>query len=173
VDIMARLPNPGGDDGAWGVILNDYLSQSLNSDGSVKNIPQSKITNLDSSLASKASSDNVITNTGGGKDTVYSGNISGSTTVDLGNGNVQFLTLVGDVTDWTINGATNGVACSAELFLIQDGTGSRTATLNSWKWQGGIVPTLSSSPSAVDRFVIITLDGGATIYADVIGLAYA
>lgn len=33
---MARLPQPGGDDGSWGSILNDYLSQSLNADGTLK-----------------------------------------------------------------------------------------------------------------------------------------
>ncbi len=33
---MARLPNPGSDSGAWGDILNDFLLQSHNSDGSLK-----------------------------------------------------------------------------------------------------------------------------------------
>ena len=33
---MARLPTPGGDNGNWGTILNDYLSQSLESDGTIK-----------------------------------------------------------------------------------------------------------------------------------------
>lgn len=33
---MTRLPTPGGDDGNWGTILNDYLSQSHNTDGSIK-----------------------------------------------------------------------------------------------------------------------------------------
>jgi len=33
---MARLPQVGGDSGDWGVILNDFLSQSLSSDGSLK-----------------------------------------------------------------------------------------------------------------------------------------
>ncbi len=33
---MARLPSPGGDNGNWGNILNDFLSVSLNSDGSLK-----------------------------------------------------------------------------------------------------------------------------------------
>lgn len=33
---MSRLPNIGQDDGTWGNILNDFLSQSLNSDGSLK-----------------------------------------------------------------------------------------------------------------------------------------
>ncbi len=34
---MARLPQVGGDNGDWGVILNDFLSQSHSSDGSLKN----------------------------------------------------------------------------------------------------------------------------------------
>ena len=33
---MARLPNPGNDNGTWGDILNDYLSQSLTSTGALK-----------------------------------------------------------------------------------------------------------------------------------------
>lgn len=33
---MARLPIPGSDDGKWGQILNEYLSQSLNADGTLK-----------------------------------------------------------------------------------------------------------------------------------------
>jgi hypothetical protein len=33
---MARLPQPGSDNGQWGEILNDYLSQSLDSAGALK-----------------------------------------------------------------------------------------------------------------------------------------
>jgi lysophospholipase L1-like esterase len=33
---MARLPQPGGDEGSWGEILNEYLSQSLDSGGLLK-----------------------------------------------------------------------------------------------------------------------------------------
>lgn len=33
---MARLPVPGSDDGKWGQILNEYLSQSLSDDGDLK-----------------------------------------------------------------------------------------------------------------------------------------
>lgn len=74
---MPRLPQPGSDNGVWGDILNDYLSQTLNSDGSLKNdsvgaaqlqdssvtdakvapgaaIAQSKIANLATDLAGKA-----------------------------------------------------------------------------------------------------------------------
>lgn len=34
---MARLPEPGGDDGTWGDILNQYLSIEHNPDGTLKN----------------------------------------------------------------------------------------------------------------------------------------
>lgn len=33
---MARLPIPGGDQGNWGQILNDYLATAHNSDGTIK-----------------------------------------------------------------------------------------------------------------------------------------
>ena len=33
---MARLPIPGADDGNWGEILNEHVSQALKSDGSIK-----------------------------------------------------------------------------------------------------------------------------------------
>lgn len=33
---MTRLPQPGADDGIWGNVLNDFLSQSHNSDGTLK-----------------------------------------------------------------------------------------------------------------------------------------
>ncbi len=35
---MARLPIPGGDDGQWGEILNNYLRIEHNSDGTHKTI---------------------------------------------------------------------------------------------------------------------------------------
>lgn len=33
---MSRLPTPGGDSGAWGNILNDFLGQALTADGTIK-----------------------------------------------------------------------------------------------------------------------------------------
>jgi hypothetical protein len=33
---MARLPQPGGDAGNWGAILNEYLSESLDATGKIK-----------------------------------------------------------------------------------------------------------------------------------------
>ncbi len=39
---MARLPTPGGDDGTWGSILNDFLNQEHNPDGTQKTLPLTK-----------------------------------------------------------------------------------------------------------------------------------
>lgn len=47
---MARLPQPGGDDGDWGVILNDYLSQVHKNDGTLKS----------NSVTSSAIADNAV-----------------------------------------------------------------------------------------------------------------
>ncbi len=33
---MSRLPTPGGDDGSWGNVLNDFLGVELNTDGTLK-----------------------------------------------------------------------------------------------------------------------------------------
>ena len=33
---MARLPQPGGDAGSWGKILNEYLEVEHNTDGTLK-----------------------------------------------------------------------------------------------------------------------------------------
>jgi hypothetical protein len=39
---MSRLPVPGADSGTWGIILNDYLSQSINGDGTLSSTAVAK-----------------------------------------------------------------------------------------------------------------------------------
>lgn len=60
---MARLPQPGSDQGTWGAILNEFLTESLAADGSLKantvgptqiadgSLPQAKITGLSTALS--------------------------------------------------------------------------------------------------------------------------
>ena len=52
--MTTRLPIPGSDDGTWGQLLNDFLSQAHNPDGTLKPIDPSQVTNLASDLAAKA-----------------------------------------------------------------------------------------------------------------------
>lgn len=81
---MSRLPNVGGDDGDWGDILNDFLSQSLTAggaiqadavdtsqvkDGAITNakvsasaaIAQSKIANLTTDISTTQAAINTVT----------------------------------------------------------------------------------------------------------------
>ena len=51
---MSRLPQPGHDADVWGDILNDFLLNAHNPDGSLKSISQSQITNLANDLLAKA-----------------------------------------------------------------------------------------------------------------------
>lgn len=69
---MARLPQIGGDQGSWGQILNDFLSESHNSDGSLKaNIPQSKIQGLQTALNAKVSTSDTVTQLWSGTQAQY------------------------------------------------------------------------------------------------------
>ena len=56
-------------------------------------------------------------------------------------------------TNHTFNNPTNIVAGqSGSIFLVQDGTGSRTAAWGSyWDFAAGTAPTLTTTASAVDR----------------------
>ena len=76
---------------------------------------------------------------------------SGSTvTPDFADSNNYTLTLGANL---TIANPTNlTVGQSGSIFLVQDGTGSRTASWGSyWDFAGGTAPTLTTAASAVDR----------------------
>ncbi len=96
-------------------------------------------------------------------ETTISANTGTSYTIDLSNGNVFNLTLTGNCTFTFSNAPVSGKAGSFTLILIQDGTGTRTATWpSSVKWAGGIAPTLTTTATGVDILTFITVDGGTT-----------
>jgi hypothetical protein len=106
----------------------------------------------------------------GGGSTVFAHGSTGSTeTIDPVDGNVHTLTLDANCT-FTLTGPTSGPMCTIELYLQQDGTGSRIVTWpGSVIWPGGTTPTLSTAASAVDRFILETHDGGSSWYAGQVG----
>jgi hypothetical protein len=64
---MPRLPKPGGDQGTWGDVLNDFLSQEHNTDGSLKRGPEidqatSDITTLQTTKADQTALNATNTN---------------------------------------------------------------------------------------------------------------
>ncbi len=71
---MARLPQPGGDTGNWGDILNDYLLQAHNSDGSIKDVGVVADKADDSAVLHKAGSETVT----GAKDFTGGATINGT-----------------------------------------------------------------------------------------------
>ena len=89
----------------------------------------------------------------------------GSTiTVDFASGVVHTVTLGGNR---TLN-QTNSINCigqSGSIFIVQDGTGSRTLAFNSaYKFPGGTAPTLSTAANAIDRLDYI-VRGDANVHA--------
>jgi len=97
---MARLPNPGSDDGTWGTILNDFLGVAHEDDGSLKPIDQSKIADLSADLDAKA---DTTTQVVAGSGLSGGGDLSTNRTLD-----VEFGTIAGTAAegnDSRINGA--------------------------------------------------------------------
>lgn len=79
-------------------------------------------------------------------------------TFDLGDGNVQTVTLGGNRTLALSNGKVGQVFA---LIIKQDGTGTRVPTFfTTIKWAGGVAPTLTTTADKYDVFVFITISSG-------------
>ena len=108
-----------------------------------------------------------IANVGGDQNTNFNNSVSvdvkamslgaGSHILDLDR-NANFkLTLSGNIT--LVNPANLTAGTTGSIFIVQDGTGSRTASFGtSWDFIGGTAPTLTTAASAVDRIDYIVLD---------------
>jgi len=101
-----------------------------------------------------------IANVGGGQNTNFDNSVSvdikamslgvGSHILDL-NRNANFeLTLSGNIT--LANPAELTAGTTGSIFVVQDGTGSRTVAYGSfWDFAAGTAPTMTTTASAVDR----------------------
>lgn len=91
---------------------------------------------------------------------------SGTLTLDCSAGNVFAVSLNANITTLSFtNVPASGTAYGLTLSLTADGT-ARTVTWGSAvKWPGGTAPTLTSTSTKVDTFVLTTWDGGTTWYA--------
>jgi hypothetical protein len=103
------------------------------------------------------------------------GDMGGNRTLNPGSGNgvVKIGTLDQDCNITFGTGSANGRVKSLELVLTQGGVGSWEVTwVSTIRWEGGVVPALSTTAGAIDRFVFTTYDDGVTWYGDVIGKGY-
>ena len=100
------------------------------------------------------------------------GSISGgSLTLDLSQGQVFSVLLTESVTVNPIayNQATN-ITSTISLKMKQDPIGGRIVTWSAnIRWGGGVPPVVSSAPDSVDRFVLVSDDGGISWDAMVAG----
>ncbi|RYX78960.1 SGNH/GDSL hydrolase family protein [bacterium] len=87
---MARLPQPGGDNGNWGDILNDYLAQSHKTDGTLKDDSVTSNTIADNAVTASSLAPNSVTNAALASDSVDATTIAdGSITKPLFSSSVQ------------------------------------------------------------------------------------
>ena len=106
-------------------------------------------------LASYHASVGAVTNgqqtyTGGQVGAVLSLTDAANISTDLALSNNFQVTLGGNR---TLDNPTNdGISQSGSIFIIQDGTGSRTLSYGTdWKFAGGTGPTISTAAGAIDR----------------------
>ena len=164
---------------------NGFLFQdtSTNARVSTTKIVLERGTNFDipnTLTAPKVTGRAEIANVGGDQNTNFDNSVSvdikemslgaGSHILDL-NRNANFkLTLSGNIT--LVNPANLTAGTTGSIFIVQDGTGSRTASFGtSWDFIGGTAPTLTTAASSVDRIDYIVLDS-TNIHA-VATLAYS
>jgi len=107
-----------------------------------------------------------------GETLVTNGTSGAAATIDLENGNFYKITLTANCTLTFSNPPASGTAGSFTLFLVQDGTGSRTVTWpGTVDWSAATAPTLTTTAAAVDVLTFITLDGGTVWNGFVAGQA--
>lgn len=77
--------------------------------------------------------------------------VSGTVTLNFNNGNVEQITLTGNVTSLTLSNLKDG--SEYIVSVVQDATGGRTISWPSTvKWVGGTAPTLTATALARDNF---------------------
>jgi len=164
---MARLPTPGGDDGDWGTLLNEFLEVEHNNDG----------THPDASATAKglielATQAEVNAGTDDTRalvpatlqEKLYSTQtlIDGETiNWDTAQGAFAQVTLGGNR---VLENPTNLINGASYILLIrQDETGNRALSFgDAYKFPDGVEPTLSATANAID--VIAFLSDGSNLY---------
>ena len=97
---------------------------------------------------------------------------AGVLTVDLNQGVSQNITVTENITSVTFANYNpdSALASTVNLRLVQDGVGGRGISWGaSVKWPGGVSPTFTNGPNAVDRYTFTTWDAGVTWEGATIG----
>ena len=100
---------------------------------------------------------------------------SGTVTLDLAQGNFFEFTLTENVTGWTFsNLASSGTASSWIIKITQHASSAKTVAYPAAiKWAGGTDHVMSTATGSIDIVSMFTIDSGTTIYANIVGKAFA
>lgn len=136
---MARLPQPGSDEGTWGEILNEYLSRALSSDGTIKQ----------NAVGATQLADNAVTAT-----SIAPGAV---TTAEIQNGSISEAKLDNSV-QTKLNAATGltdlGTSATATTVTISSSSGADTAI-------GGATGSVAGVLIAADKTKLDGIASGA------------
>lgn len=169
---MARLPTPGGDDGNWGAILNEFLEVEHSGEGVHPDASEDT-----KGFVELATQEEVDTGSDDARAVVpatlqeklYSTQeLTDGETInwDTATGAFAEVTLGGNRTLANPTGLINGA--SYILLIKQDAEGSRTLTFgDAYKFPDGTAPTLSTDSNAVD--IIAFLSDGTSLYGSFVG----
>jgi hypothetical protein len=129
---MARLPQPGSDKGTWGSVLNDYLAQVHNSDGTLKTsiVTSSHLANnsvTQSKLSSSSATAGQILSTDGANLTWATPSGSGSVS-DATTGAKGVVQLAGDLGGTAAAPTVPGLASKAADGTVVHLSGNETVT---------------------------------------------
>ena len=124
------------------------------------------------------STNNILYGKGVRENAITTGTVSGTTiTCDLNAGNFFTCDLQGasgTVTTFTFsNPAASGTASAWTIKYIQGSTARALTYPSSILWSGGIDHVMSTANDAVDIVSFFTIDGGTTVYASLVGSAFA
>lgn len=162
---MSRLPQPGADKGTWGDILNDFLSQSHNADGTIKQTALDS--RIDAKIAAQATTDaGKYANVASVKATAL-GSVSGTVTLDASQASAWTATLTSNTTFNFTNVPASGMFFQPQVSVTQDATGSRTVSFQSnssliYPIWTGVPVIISAAAASTTVFNFQTTDGGTT-----------
>ena len=140
-------------DGSNSLILSDllFINNAANSENMLKLTANGSVELFENNTKTFETEDSGVRVIGHAGADVTALSDASTITVDFKTGTHFSVTLGGNRT-FDRNNTANSIGSSGSIFIIQDGTGSRTASFqSSYKFAGGTAPTLSTAANAVDR----------------------
>lgn len=99
---------------------------------------------------------------------------SGALTIDRHNSEIVLVSLNAAVTSFTVtNWAPSGTFCRLVLEIQNAGTFNINAWPTGTIWNGGVVPTITPGAGKKDIIILITFNGGTTIFGTIVGQNYS